>query len=193
MLRDDQSGYARLYACSSPNSKQEAHSIIDWCAAFGLLLGIVSYSLTQFRNKTLRCVSKVLKCPHYFTQKNWSCSNGSVERLGGDVLRKTRAISSKLQLPPLRWPSSIPLFQSSIENALSPQRNNGEPVTTFTCLPTPLPILFFRSAKKNQSPLRRLNAEKDQHQINFRKNGCATFTYSVFSPRKPSTGPRDAA
>lgn len=143
MLRDDHSGYSWLYPAESTSADTAAQAIIDWTAAFGIPHGLMSDGPSHFKNETLRLLAKGLHTPHDFTLPYCPWSNGAIERLGKELLRVARAVLSELQQRPDAWPQLVPLFQSALNNAPSPQRNNVAPITAFTGRPSSTPISTF--------------------------------------------------
>jgi transposase InsO family protein len=132
MLRDDHSDYKWFFAFADTPAENAARAIIDWCAAFGVPNGLMSDGPTHFKNEAIRLFTKGLKTPHLFTHPYCPCSNGAVERLGKELLCVARSVISELQLRPEEWPDILPLLQSALNNAPSPQRGNVSPVTAFT-------------------------------------------------------------
>ena len=74
---------------------------------------------THFRNETVRVVAKGLKVPYHFTVPYCPWSSGGVERLGKELLRVFRSITSELQMSFTESPDVLPLVQSALKNAPS--------------------------------------------------------------------------
>lgn len=66
---------------------------------------------THFKNETLRRVFKGLKFPHHFTLLYCPWSNGTVDRLGREILGLFLAVVSELRVNPDKWPDLLPLVQ----------------------------------------------------------------------------------
>ena len=143
MIRDDHSGYTWFYPSPTTSAEQASHALIDWCAAFGAPVSFMSDGPTHFRNESIRLLAKGLRTRHHFTMAYCPWSNGAIERLGKELLRVSRSVLSELQLSPDVWPDLLPVFQSVINNSLSPQRNNIAPITAFTGQQPSPPILTF--------------------------------------------------
>lgn len=143
MLRCDHRGYAWLYPTTTTGADQAANALVDWCAAFGPRKTFMSDGPSHFRNETMRLLSKGMRCKHHFTQAYCPWSNGSIERLGKEILRVARALISELQLNNKSWPDIIPLIQSAINHAPSATSNNTCPITAFTGMPAYPPIKSF--------------------------------------------------
>lgn len=143
MLRDDHSGYSWLYPAENTSADTAANAIIDWSAAFGIPEGLMSDGPSHFKNETLQLLAKGLSTPHSFTLPYCPWSNGAVERLGKELLRVTRSLLSELQQRPDSWPQLVPVVQSAINNAPSPQRNGVAPITAFTGREPSTPISTF--------------------------------------------------
>lgn len=132
MVRKDHSSYAWFFAFSYTSAENAARAIIDWPAAFGVPNGLMLDAPTHFKNETLRLVAKGLKKPHRLTFPYYPWSNGAVERLGKDIVRKFRAVLSELLFRPKECPDLLPLVQSALNNAPSAQRGKVAPLTAFT-------------------------------------------------------------
>lgn len=101
---------------------------------------------THFKNETVRLVTNGLKVPHHSPLLFSPWRNGAVERLGKQLLRPFRSITSELQMRPDKCPGILPIAQSALNNAPSSQRGNISPVTAFSGLAASPPIsTFFRS------------------------------------------------
>lgn len=147
MLRDDHSNYCWFFPFPDTSAENAARAIIDWCAAFGVPHGLMSDGPTHFRNETLRLVAKGLRVPHHFTLPYAPWSNGGIERLGKELLRVLRSTSSELQLAHEEWPDLLPLVQSAINNAPSPQRAGVPPIKAMTGMAATPPIATFYRAQ----------------------------------------------
>lgn len=90
MLRDEHSDYKWFYGCHDQTAETAPKDNIDWFATFSVPKALMSFGPTHFKNKTLRLLSKGLKVPHHFTIPYFPWSNGAVERLGNELLRKFR-------------------------------------------------------------------------------------------------------
>lgn len=161
MLRDDHSDYKWFFAFTDTAADNAAQAIIDWCAAFGVPKMLMSDGPTHFKNETVRMVCKNLKVPHHFTLPYSPWSNGAVERLGKELLRVLRSVCSEMQLRPEEWTDLLPLVQSALNNAPSPQRGNIPPLTAFTGLnPTPPISTFIRTSTCATVALSELQRER---------------------------------
>lgn len=103
-----------FFATAAENA---ANSIIDWCAEFGSQKGLMSDGPTNFRNESLRLVSKGLNVPHHFTLAYTTLSNSSVERLGRELVRVFRSVLSELQIDFKESPDLVPLMKSALNQS----------------------------------------------------------------------------
>lgn len=143
MVRDDHSGNSWFYPSTSSTAEKAANTILDWCAAFGIPIGLMSDGPTPYKNETIRLLTKGFLPSNLFTLRYFPWSNGSVARLGKKLLRVARAIISEPQLRHDYWPQLVPLFLSALNNAPSPQRNNVSPITAFNGYPHSPPVATF--------------------------------------------------
>lgn len=147
LLRDDFSSYSWLVPFASANANNTADALIEWSTTFTAPVMLMSDCGTHFKNATVRKLARGLKTPHHFTLPYSPWSNGAVERLGREVLRMFRSIMSELELPVNEWTDIVPVVQSALNNAPSPQRGGLCPITIFTGLePSPPVSTFKRSA-----------------------------------------------
>lgn len=143
MLRDDFSGFVWLYPFAEADAQNTADAIIDWSASFTAPSALISDSGAHFKNETVRLVTKGLRVPHHFTLPYTPWSNGGIERMGKEVLRVFRVVCSELRMDANEWPGLVPVLQSALNNAPSPQRKNYAPVTIFTCMTPSSPVSVF--------------------------------------------------
>lgn len=147
MLRDDHSSYCWFFAFRDTLAENAARAVVDWCAAFGVPAGLMSDGPTHFKNETLRLVCKGLRVLHQFTLPYTPWSTGAVERLGKELLRVFRALTSELDLRANEWPDIFPVVQSVLKNTPSPQRAGVAPIVAMTGLKSTSPIAtFYRSS-----------------------------------------------
>lgn len=147
MLREDHSNYCWSYACSETSAEYVARAIVDWSAALGVPLQLMSDEPTHFKNEVLRIVAKELRVPHHFTLPYWPWSNGTVERLGKELLRLLRSVVSEFWFKHEEWPDVLSLVQSALNNTPSKHRAGVPPIKAMTGLdPTPPIKTFFRSS-----------------------------------------------
>lgn len=146
MLKDSHSTHCWLFPFGNTSAENSARAIIEWCAAFGVSNGMMSDGPTNFLNEIVRRVCKGLKAPHHFTLPYTPWSNGSIERLGKELLRVFRSVITELQLKFDEWPDLLPVVQSALNNAPSPIRGNIAPITELLGLaPTPPVSTFMRT------------------------------------------------
>lgn len=143
MIRDYYSSYRWIFPFYSTSEENAAHAIIDWRAAIGTPRGLTSDGPTHFCNETLRLVARSIRTPQDITVPYCPWSNGSIERLGQELLHISRALLSELQMQPTSWPDLLPLFQNALNNSPSPASQNIAPITAFTGLKPSPPITTF--------------------------------------------------
>jgi len=140
ILRDDFSSFVWLFPYAEADSQNAASAVLEWCTSFATPKALMSDGGSHFKNETVRELCKSLRVPHHFTLPYTPWSNGAVERTGKELLRIFRATCSELQLPFEDWPVLVPLIQSALNNAPSPQRRNLAPVTIFAGLQPSRPV-----------------------------------------------------
>ena len=161
MVRDDHPDYKWLFPFPTTNAFNAASALVEWCAAFGVPNGFMSDGPTHFRNETLRLLCKSLRVKRHFTLPYTPWSNVAVERLGKELLRVFRAVTSELQMRPEEWPDLLPVVQSTLNQTPSPQRGNYAPVTAFTgAQPTPPIATFIRTT--TTKPMSISDIQKDR-------------------------------
>ena len=81
-----------------------------------------------------------------------------------------RSLLSELQMNPKEWTDLIPVVQSALNNALSPQRKNTAPITAFTGLDaTPTISTFFRTMTTTTVEINEAARERMTNIDNLRK------------------------
>lgn len=112
MVLEDHSGNAWFYSASNIVPETAANALLDCSAAFGRPMGLMSDRPANFKNEPLRLLAKCLRSPHHFTLPYCRWSNGTVERLGKELLLVESAVLSELQMPHDDWPQLVPLFDA---------------------------------------------------------------------------------
>lgn len=170
MIRDDHSGYGWIYPIPNSMADQGAHALLYRCFAFRAPLSSMSDLPTHFNNKRLAIIAQRLRSKHHITAPYCSWSSGAVERFGKDMLRLCRAVISEHQLLYRSWPDIVPLIQSALKNAPSPQRANLSPIQCFTELPATPPIsTFLRSHIETPLSLTEAQCERSLQIKNLQK------------------------
>lgn len=147
MIQDDHSGYVRLYSTTNTTAETVAHAFLDWCATFTIPKSFMSNGPTHFRNETIRLLVKGLRTKHHFTLPYFTWSNGAVERVGRAILRVYHAVLSELHLRPNEWADLVPIFQSALNHAPSPQLHSIPPITELTGMAPQPPFATFMSGR----------------------------------------------
>ena len=140
MIKDDASSYAWLIPSITADAKAAATGLVSWFSAFGVVETWISDRGTHFKNTLMAEISKRLHAHHSFTAPNAPHTNGTVERLGREVLRATRALLSEVRLNEKEWPSALPVIQSIINHTPRKGLGNRAPITVFTGLPPDNPL-----------------------------------------------------
>lgn len=96
MLRDHRFSYCWLFAFTVTIVTNAARAITEWCAALSVSKGLMSDGPMHFNNETVRLVTKGLRVPHRLSPSYTSCTNGAVERLGKEIFRVFRAVTTEL-------------------------------------------------------------------------------------------------
>ena len=131
MIKDDFSSYSWFIPFSNANAENAADGLLEWCATFSIPKYLMTDGGSHFKNETIRFLTKALQAPHHFTLPYTPWSNGSVERLGREILRLFRATVSEMQKPFTEWPALVPVLEMSLNNSPSPQCATQPPTTIF--------------------------------------------------------------
>lgn len=135
---------------------------------------------THFKYETILPLTKGLRVSHHFKFPYTPWGNGAIKRLGGKLLEVFRSILSELHMRPEEWMDLLPIFQSALNNAPSPQRLSVLPVTAFTGLqPTPLILAFIQSSTSASVTVtdvqrKRMFNIQSLKQKNCRASSCST-------------------
>lgn len=122
MLREDQGGYFWIFLLPETGAKNASTDIIDWATAFAINHDQISDSPIEFCNETVRLVTKDMRVPHKFKLTRSPWCNGSVKRLGKQLLGVTRDIISELRMKFEEWHDILRVIQSAINKVPSPHR-----------------------------------------------------------------------
>lgn len=88
-------------------------------------------------------LSKVLKVPRHFTLPYRPLNNKAIERPDKELLRTFGAILSDCWMKFDEWLGTLPIAQSILKNAPSPQRKNLALITAFIGKNISTPICTF--------------------------------------------------
>lgn len=161
MLHDDHSDNKWYFALSDTSAENAERAIIDWYTAFVVPKLLISNGPTNFKNETVRLVSKSLKVLHHFCLPYHTWSNGAVERLGKELIGVLRLACSEFQLRSEEWPDVLPLIQSVLIVSYSPQRGIISPLTAFMDIkPTPTISTFIQYATPTKVSLADVQSER---------------------------------
>ena len=70
----------------SVRDERHRRRFVGWCATFGPPTTWVSDNATHFRNRVVRKLAKALGVEHRFSVANSAWTNGTVERMMGEVI-----------------------------------------------------------------------------------------------------------
>ena len=129
VLKDDLSGYVRLYASARADSRSTAEALNQWMADLKTPKTIVSDQGTHFLNQTIRELNRLRGIKHHFVTAYSPWANGTVERANRTILAVCRAILDENKLPTHDWPYLLPVIQHAINHAPSDRNDGIAPIT----------------------------------------------------------------
>jgi hypothetical protein len=161
LLKDDLSGYRRLVTCRTDAVAATVDELMQWLAAFGVVLLWISDRGSHVKNEVLRRVQKEPKANHHYTTAHFPWSNGTIESACKQVIRAFRAVLSELKMYADEWPEVVNLVQSVLNNSFSTRLNKRKPMRVFTghAETTPLSLMLKDNVPVN-APLDFIKAQK---------------------------------
>jgi hypothetical protein len=144
VVKDDMSGYVRLYPGEAATSQATATALTDWFGLFGVVPTWVSDCGSHFKNEVMALMRQMLGAHHHFVTPHCPWANGTVEVVNRSILRTIKVLGSEMQLRTDEWPLVLPLVQSALNMQPADRLDGTAPITAFLALPasTPLSALF---------------------------------------------------
>jgi len=142
-LKDDFTGYCKLYACKRCSTKYVVKALLDWSSTFGIPKLIVSDRGTHFVNYCMQELCKRLQVHRHCTTAYSPKSNGTIERLNRDILRIMRCFISDQRMRTANWPNLCAAVQHSLNMTPREYLANYSPHELFTGLPRDSPFTFI--------------------------------------------------
>jgi hypothetical protein len=92
VMKDDFSGFCRLYSTPDATAISAVHAIMDWIANFQMMKVIISDQGPHFKNLMVNRLTQMLKINHHMVVAYSPWSNGSIERLNREVKRAFKTL-----------------------------------------------------------------------------------------------------
>ncbi|CAN0093861.1 unnamed protein product, partial [Ascophyllum nodosum] len=146
ILMDDVRRFVWLEEAVSCSVEVAAHSVLKWCAMFGVPKAFTSDGGTHFTGQVMQMVSSRSGLIHHFGVANVSWSHGTVERMNRVVVKTFRAVFSERRRPPSEWPLALGAVQWALNSAYR-ERMGTTPFQMMTGRPpaTAMPVLTGES------------------------------------------------
>jgi hypothetical protein len=110
VLKDGLSHFVELIPSERTDHVAVAHALVDWYKRFGVAHTHVIYKGCDFKNKVVAELNDILKTKHHFTTAYSPKSNGTVERVNGEIMKVLRSLVSELKISWNEWASLLPTF-----------------------------------------------------------------------------------
>ncbi len=140
VVKDDMSGFVRLYPAENVDAVTTAVFLMDWFTTFGCVDTWVSDGGSHFKNEVIEKVRKLVGTHHHITT---AYSNGTIEVVNRFVLRAVKTLSSEMKLQVDEWPLILPLVQGALNHQPASRLDGIAPVTAFMGLPASNPKSGF--------------------------------------------------
>ena len=151
VVRDDMSGFVKLYPAATADAQTTAASLMDWFATFGVCHTWVSDQGSHFKNEVIEALKRQLGAHHHFTTVYAPWSNGTVEVMNRLLVRLLRGLCSELKLKPTEWDSLLPIFMSALNHMPADRLKGVAPVKAFLALPATPPLSAFMHPRNLQT------------------------------------------
>ncbi|CAM9946275.1 unnamed protein product, partial [Sphacelaria rigidula] len=107
---DDPGDFVRLEPAESCTAATTVKHLLTWCKALGRQEGWVSDTVSQYENRVVRVVKKVLM-DRRFVVANLRLSHRECERMVRDIVRALKVTVQRGRLDANTWVSLIPAVQ----------------------------------------------------------------------------------
>jgi hypothetical protein len=124
LIRDDFSGFTRLYVCAKADSAHAVESILDWIACFSTPTWVCTDGGPHLVQGLMTDLMKRLESAHMITPVYASWSNGFIERAVGLVVETIKKLLAERQLQIADWKPLVALVQHRLNH--TPSRVLGD-------------------------------------------------------------------
>jgi hypothetical protein len=143
VVKDDMSGFCRLFPAATADAEQTAGALMDWFSCHGIVTTWVSDGGSHFKNEVMDKVKKMIGGHHHITTPHTPWANGTVEVVNRLVLRGLKTLTSEMKLRVEEWYRVLPLVQSALNQQPADRLGGVPPVTAFQGLPATPPLSGF--------------------------------------------------
>ncbi len=143
VIRDDMSGFVKLYPAGSADAETTAACLMDWFATFGVCHTWVSDQGSHFKNEVIEGLRHQLGAHHHFTTAYAPWSNGTVEVMNRLMVRLLRGLCCELNLKHNQWDSVLMLVMSALNHMPADRLKGVAPVKAFLALAATPPLTAF--------------------------------------------------
>ena len=140
MMKDDASSYAWFHPTESADALSATEGLIKWFCAFGVVKTWISDRVTHFKNKLVEALTHTLHTHYHFTAPNAPQSNGTIERLGRELIRCVRSLLSEFRMKSTEWHKILPVVQSILNHTERDSLGHRAPITVFSGLKADNPL-----------------------------------------------------
>jgi hypothetical protein len=112
VVKDDMSGFVRLYPAENADAVTTAAFLMDWFTTFGCVDTWVSDGGSHFKNEVIEKVRKLVGAHHHITTACSPWTNGTIEVVNRCVLRAVKTLSGEMKLQVDEWPLILPLVKA---------------------------------------------------------------------------------
>jgi hypothetical protein len=136
VLYDDFSEICHLEACITATMEMAARGLMEWASIYGWPQVLVSDNASHFKNQVVERVCALTGTEQRFTVANTPFSNGTGERMVGEVVRAFRSTLLDREVSPKDWVEVIKPVQLALNTSF--RKRLGA---------TPFEIMFGRQAR----------------------------------------------
>ena len=148
MIRDDLSGFVRVYPCRIPDAGITVDALLDWRSAYGTSEMYVSDQASYFVSTVMKQLAARCNVAQHWTTAYSHYPNGSIEVINRMFLALMRALMSELRVDKDQWPSLVKLVEHTLNHRLQKRLGWLAPVTVMTGLKADNPVHgIFRNRK----------------------------------------------
>jgi len=140
IIRDDLSGFVRIYPCKTPDSVVTVDALLDWRSSYGTSEIYVSDRASYFISSVMKELAARCNVEQHWTTAYSHYPNGSIEVINRLFLTLIRALISELRIDKNYWPSLIKLIEHTLNHRLQKRLGWLAPVTVMTGLKSDNPL-----------------------------------------------------
>jgi hypothetical protein len=155
VVRDDFSGFTKLYAVPAADSRSAVDALLDWCSLFGTPVWLRTDGGTHLKHGFMKELNARWTASHYISTAYASFSNGFVERTISTMLQTMRSLLHEQRLDMADWRQLVAVVQHRLNHTPSRVLNKRTAFEVATGLESQTMLALIPVALRGDDPVKR--------------------------------------